>query len=100
MFSLLWNMIKESVLDFAKAVLIPERVFPFCLYIVGSDLCLEEEEKRGWEGGRGLTAEDAILGSDINFSIRIQELPRIARAASVPLRSFPKFKASTTFLMK
>lgn len=50
MFSLFWNMIKESVLDFAKAVLIPERVFPFCLYIVGSVQCLEEEEKRGWEG--------------------------------------------------
>lgn len=49
--SLFWSVIKERLLDFAKVLLIPEHVFPFCLYIVGPAQCLEEEEKRGW-GGR------------------------------------------------
>lgn len=49
--SLFWSVIKGRLSDFAKVLLIPEHVFPFCLYIVGPAQCLEEEEKRGW-GGR------------------------------------------------
>jgi hypothetical protein len=60
----------------------------------------KKKKRKGGKGGRSLTVEHAILGADINSSIRIQELPRIARAASVPLRSFPKFKVPTAFLMK
>lgn len=98
-FSLFWNVNKGRVLVFAKALLIPEHVFPFCLYIVPSVQCLEEEKKRGGEGRRDPIVEDAELSTDINFSIRIQELPRIARPTSVPLRSFSMFKISVAFLM-
>lgn len=75
--SLFWSMIKGRLSDFAKVLLIPEHVFPFCLYTAGPAQCLEEEKRECEEGRRDPTVESDILSTDINSSIRIQGLPRI-----------------------
>lgn len=73
-FSLFWNMIKERVLDFAKALLIPNMYFLSASTLLVQSNAWKKKKREGGKGGRGLTVEDAILGTDINSSIRIQEL--------------------------
>lgn len=92
-------MIKGRGLDFAKALLIPEHVFPFCLYIVGSVQRLEEEEKRGWGGRERPNRGGHHTEHRYQFQHKNSGTPRIAKATSVPLGSFPMFKTSIAFLM-
>lgn len=58
----------------------------------------KKKKRECGEGGRDPTVEGDILSTDINSSIRIQELPRIARSTSVALISFLMFKASIAVL--